>query len=76
MMDLSLELEGKPVIRDGYIMLESSGGKLGSLPMMAGTLKSATDRLFNSPQNREKFKLPPDIQDVRIEQGQLIIISR
>jgi hypothetical protein len=74
--DLSLELEGRPVVNDGYIRLEPTSGKLGSLPLMAGTLKSVTDRLFDSPQNREKFRLPPDIQDIRIEQGQLIIISR
>jgi hypothetical protein len=75
-MDLSLELEGRPVVTDGYIKLEPTGGKLGSLPLMAGTLKSATDRIFDSPQNKEKFRLSPDIRDVRIEQGQLVIISR
>jgi hypothetical protein len=74
--DLSLELEGRPVVNDGYIKLEPTSGKLGSLPLMAGTLKSVTDRLFDSPQNKEKFRLPPDIQDIRIEQGQLVIISR
>jgi hypothetical protein len=75
-MDLSLELEGRPIVRDGYIKLEPLRGKLGSLPLMAGTLKSVADRLFESPENREKFKIPPDIQDVRIEQGRLVVISR
>jgi hypothetical protein len=73
---LWLELEGKPVVRNGYIRLEPSAGKLGSLPMMGGTLKSITNHLFDSPQNKEKFKLPPDIKAVRIEQGQLIVIAR
>lgn len=74
-MDLSLELEGRPIVRDGYIRLDPTRGKLGSFPLMAGTLKSATDRLFDSPENREKFKLPPEIQDIRVENGQLVIIS-
>lgn len=73
-MDLSLELEGQPEIRDGYLRLEPTRGKLGSLPLMAGTLRNAADRLFDSPKNREKFKLPPEIEDVRIEQGQLIVL--
>jgi len=75
-MDLSLELEGQPVVRNGYLRLKPIRGKLGSLPLMAGTLKSATDRLFDSPQNREKFRLPPEIEDVRVEQGQLVVVSR
>ncbi len=75
-MDLSLELEGQPMVRDGYLRLEPTRGKLGSLPLMAGTLKSATDRLFDSPQNREKFRLPPEIRDIRVEQGRLVVISR
>jgi hypothetical protein len=34
------------------------------------------NRLFDSPENREKFRLPPHIQDMRIEHGQLIVTSR
>jgi hypothetical protein len=75
-VDLSLEIEGQPVVRDGYIKLEPSSGKLGSLPLMAGTLQRATARIFDSPENKEKFKLPPDIRDIRIEQGQLVVLSR
>jgi hypothetical protein len=74
-MDLSLELEGRPVVRDGYIKLEPSGGKLGSLPLTLGTLQSVIDRIFESPNNKEKFKLPPGIKDIRIEQRQLVITS-
>jgi hypothetical protein len=75
-MDLSLELEGRPAVRDGYVRLEPVRGKLGSLPLMAGTLRSVADRVFESPENKEKFRLPPDIRDVRIEQGRLVVVSR
>ncbi len=75
-MDLSLELEGRPVVRDGYIKLEPTAGKLGSLPLTAGTLQSATSRIFDSPGNKEKFKLSPGIRDICIEQGRLVIVSR
>jgi len=75
-MDMSMELEGRLTAQDGYLRLEPTGGKLGSLPLMSGTLQAVADRLFTSPENKEKFKLPPYIQDVRIEGGNLIVISR
>jgi hypothetical protein len=75
-VDMSMELEGRLLVQDGYLRLEPSGGKLGSLPLMAGTLRAAVDRLFSSPENREKFRLPPYIQDVRIEKGYLVVTSR
>lgn len=75
-MTLSLELEGRLTVHDGYLRLTPSSGKLGSLPLLAGTLESATSRLFDSPENKEKFRLPPEIRDVRIERGQLVVYSR
>jgi hypothetical protein len=75
-MDLSLELDGKLLVQDGYIRLEPTSGKLGSFPLMAGTLRTVASRLFDSPDNKEQFRLPPQIRDMRIENGQMIIISR
>ncbi len=75
-MDMSLELEGKLSVQDGYLRMEPIAGKLGSLPLMLGTLRAVTARLFDSPENREKFKLPPYIRDIGIENGNLVIISR
>jgi hypothetical protein len=74
--DLSLELEGQPVVRDGYLKLEPLSGRFGSLPLTSSTLRSVADRLFESPENKEKFKLPPNIQDIRIEQGRFVVTSR
>jgi hypothetical protein len=74
--DLSLELEGQLMVRDGCLRLETTGGKLGSLPLLAGSLEGATQRLFDSPENREKFRLPPQIRDVHVEAGRLVISSR
>ena len=74
--ELSLEMEGRLTVRDGCLRLEPTAGKLGSLPLLAGTLESAAQRLFESPENKEKFRLPPEIQDVSIKQGRLVITSR
>ncbi len=74
-VDLSLELEGRLLARDGFLCFEPIRGKLGSLPLLAGTLQKTADRLFNSPENKEKFRLPPQIRDVHVEHGRLIVSS-
>jgi hypothetical protein len=74
--DMSLELEGQLKVRAGCLRLEPTSGKLGSLPLPSGSLEDATKRLFDSPENREKFRLPLQIQDVKVEAGRLIVSSR
>lgn len=74
--DLSLELEGQLTVQDGCLRLEPTGGKLGSLPLLAGSLEGATQRLFDSAENREKFRLPPQIRDVHVEAGRLVISAK
>jgi hypothetical protein len=74
-MDLSLELEGRPLIQEGCLRLDPTGGKIGSLPLPPGALRKATDSLFDSPQNKEKFRLPSYIRDMRVEKGRLVIVS-
>ncbi len=74
--EMSLELEGELGVKDGYLRLTPTAGKLGSLPLLAGTLEAAARRLFESPENKEKFKLPPEIQDVFVEEGRLVVSAR
>jgi len=74
-MDLTLMLEGKILARDGYMRFEPSGGKLGLLPLPQSSLQSAVRRLFDSPENREKFRLPADVKEIGIRQGKLYIVS-
>jgi hypothetical protein len=74
-IDLSLELEGRPLVRDGYLRFDPTSGRLGSLPLLRGSLQKLTDSLFDSPQNRDKFRLPLYIRDMRIENGQLVVVS-
>jgi hypothetical protein len=68
--DLSLELDGHLKSEGGYIKFDPVAGKLGSLPLPKSTLDAAVEKLMNSPENREKMKLPTDISDIQIEDGQ------
>jgi hypothetical protein len=68
--DLSLELDGHLRAEDGYLRFEPVSGMLGSLPLPQSTLNSAVEKMMASPENREKLKLPADISDIQIVNGQ------
>ena len=71
--DVSLQLKGKLLVKDGRIRLEATEGLIGTLPLPKATLSSATTSLFDSPTNREKFVLPPQIANVHVQSGELVI---
>jgi len=71
--DLSLELDGHLSADGGYMKFEPVAGKLGSLPLPQSTLQAAVDKMMASPENREKLKLPADISDVQIQNGQAVV---
>jgi hypothetical protein len=71
--DLSLELEGHLGSENGYLKFEPVSGKLGSLPLPQSTLDSAVAKLMSSPENREKLKLPADVSDIQIVNGQAVV---
>ena len=69
--DLSLILEGRVRVKEGYLDLEPTAGQLGSFPIPRFGLGRAVQRLFESTENREKFKLPQEINDIRVENSEL-----
>ena len=74
--DLSLQLEGRLHAENGYLKFDPVSGKLGSLPLPQSTLDSAVSRLMSSPENRESLRLPPDVADVQIVNGQAVVIYK
>jgi hypothetical protein len=71
--DLALELDGRLSADNGYMKFEPVSGKLGSLPLPQSTLNAAVEKLMASPENREKLRLPNDISDIKIVDGQAVI---
>jgi hypothetical protein len=71
--DLSLELDGHLASENGYMKFVPIAGKLGSLPLLQSTLNEAVDKLMSSPENREKLKLPDDINNIQIVNGQAVV---
>ena len=70
--DMTLELLGRLGAEDGFLKFEPISGQLGALPIPQSTLESAVQRLTESPENREKLRLPSDISEMHIENGQLV----
>jgi hypothetical protein len=70
--DMTLELAGRLGAENGFLKFEPVSGQIGSLPIPQSALASAVQKLMDSPANREKLKLPADIQDLHIENGELV----
>ena len=70
--DMTLELVGRLGANDGYLKFEPISGQIGALPIPQSTLETAVQRLMESPENRDKLKLPPDVSDMHIENGELV----
>ncbi|MGC1106737.1 MAG: hypothetical protein WA876_09375 [Candidatus Acidiferrales bacterium] len=71
--DMSLELDGHLSSADGYLHFEPTAGELGSLPLPQSTLDAAVDKMMSSPENREKMRLPPGINSIKVVNGQVVV---
>ena len=74
--EMTLQLEGHLAAQDGYLNFQPLSGQIGSFPIPQSTLESAVHRLMESPENREKLKLPPQIADLRVENGEVVASYR
>jgi hypothetical protein len=70
--DVTLQLEGKLGAQDGYLNFEPVSGSIGSLPLPPSALQSAMRHILESPENREKFKLPSDMSDLKVVNGEVV----
>jgi hypothetical protein len=74
--EISLQLDGTLETHGGHLRLKPSAGMLGSLPIPKSLLDRVFHRLFDSPENRGQFQLPPQIESVRVENSTLIMSTR
>jgi hypothetical protein len=70
---MTLTLAGKLRVENDSLRFDAESGRLGSLPLPALALDRAMRRVFEAPENRDKFRLPPQVREVRVEQGRLIV---
>jgi hypothetical protein len=70
--DMTLVLQGHLGANNGYLDFQPVSGQIGSLPIPQSTLVEAVKRMMDSPENREKLKLPSDISDLHVVNGELV----
>jgi hypothetical protein len=71
--DITLTLDGRLFTQDGMLRIEPTAARLGSLPVPRATLERAMTRVLAEAHNAENLRLPPDIADVRVTNGRLVI---
>jgi hypothetical protein len=71
--DMTLQLEGRLGAANGYLRFKPVSGQIGALPIPQSALESAVQRLMDSPENRDKLRLPPEISTLRIENGEIVV---
>jgi hypothetical protein len=70
--DMTLVLAGHLGATNGYLDFQPISGQIGSLPIPQSTLVEAVKRMMDSPDNREKLKLPADVSDLHVVNGELV----
>jgi hypothetical protein len=70
--DMTLQLVGKLGADNGFLRFEPVRGQIGSLPIPQAVLEAAVRKMMESPENREKLKLPSDISNLKIENGEVV----
>lgn len=71
--DVAVELDGHISADNGYLKFDPVAGKIGSLPLPQSVLQAAVTKMMASPEGREKMKLPDDINDIQIQNGQAVV---
>lgn len=74
--EIYFTLAGKLSSDNGYATFHPTRCKLGELSMPLGFIDEQVQQKLNEPQNRERMKLPDFIRDVRVENGELVIVEK
>jgi len=74
--DLYLTVGGTLGAVDGQVRFTPTEMKLGSLPVPLSAVESTLKEKLDSPEMREHLKLPESVKDVRIDNGELVLVPK
>lgn len=74
--DVYLTVSGKLRVVDGYLTFDLSEMKIGDLPVPVSLVQMELQSKLREPINREKMKLPSYVADLRVENGQLVVLEK
>ena len=74
--EMYVTLAGKLGSKDGYVTFQPSAFKVGDLSVPVSLVNGQLQAKLMAPENREKLKLPDFVSDLRIEDGELVIVEK
>jgi len=74
--DVYITVRGRLGAENGYLRFYPTGFKVGDLSVPVGMVNPTLQKKLNDPDTREKLKLPAFVQDLRIENGQLVVVPK
>lgn len=70
--DLTLQLEGRLNAQNGFLNFDPISAQLGAFPIPPSSIRKAFERMLESRENREKLRLPENVSELHVENGQLV----
>jgi hypothetical protein len=74
--DVYVTISGKLGAANGYATFKFTEAKIGDLPVAISLVNPRLQEKLQEPENREKLKLPSYVADLRVENGQLVIVEK
>jgi len=72
--DVYLTLAGHLGSKDGYATFDATEVKIGDLSVPASLVNEVLQKKLN--EQREQIKLPPNVKDIRVENGELVFVEK
>jgi len=74
--DVFVTLSGHLGAQDGYATFQPTSFKIGSMPVPISVVQAQLDKKLKEPETRDRMKLPEFVNDLKIENGQLVITEK
>lgn len=74
--DVYVTVSGRLGVSGGYVTFDPTAFKIGDMPVPVSLVNSRLQSKLQDPENHEKLKLPDYVSDLRVEQGQLVMVVR
>jgi hemolysin activation/secretion protein len=74
--DVYVTVRGRLAVENGYLRFQPTAFKVGDLSVPVSLVDPTLQKKLNEPEMREKLKLPDFIREIRVENGQLVIVPK
>lgn len=72
--DIYLTLAGHLVAKDGYVTFEATEVKVGDLPVPVSLVNEALQKKL--AEQHDQLKLPDNVKDIKVENGELVFVEK